>query len=142
MRKNYAEKTISRNIPKPQTNSTNISTNPPQQSNNIQKEVKQTLKSTENVVSNSTLKEENKTKINYATMAKERKVQRVNSQKDINFEMILRSGSSVEEIEMANNPKKEDSAFRISVGQKEMVSGFEKIMNDFYSQEHENHFVT
>lgn len=81
---------------------------------------------------------ENKKKTNYAGMALERKVQRSNSQKEINFEMVLRRGNSIEDIK--KNSKK-DEGFRISVGQKDIGSGFEKIMNDFYEQEHENRFV-
>lgn len=81
---------------------------------------------------------ENKKKTNYAGMALERQVQRSNSQKEINFEMVLRRGNSIEDIK--KNIKR-DEGFRISVGQKEVGSGFEKIMNDFYEQEHENRFV-
>ena len=78
-------------------------------------------------------------KTNYAGMAIERKVQRQNSQKEIKFEMVLRSGKSMEEMELSKMSKENDH-FKISVGQKEMNSGFEKIINNFYQQEHKNKF--
>ena len=85
-------------------------------------------------------KPENKQKTNYAGMALERKVQRSNSQKEIKFEMVLKRGSSIEELEK-NKGKETNDLFKISVGQKEINAGFEKILNDFYEQQYENHFV-
>lgn len=86
--------------------------------------------------------DDTKKKTNYASMALERKVQRTNSQKEIKFEMILRKGSTNEEIEINNRQNNKTDPFKISVGQREMNSGFEKLINDFYQQENQNHFVT
>jgi len=83
-------------------------------------------------------------KTSYASMAMDRKIQRSNSQKEIKFEMVLRKGTTLEEIEMKNSQSqksKENDPFRISVGQKEMNSGFEKVINSFYEQQHLNKFV-
>lgn len=73
-------------------------------------------------------------------MALERKVQRSNSQKEIKFEMVLKRGTSIEELERLKGKETQDQ-FKISVGQKEVNAGFEKIINDFYEQQHENRFV-
>ena len=73
-------------------------------------------------------------------MALERKVQRSNSQKEIKFEMVLKRGTSIEELERLKGRETQDQ-FKISVGQKEVNAGFEKIINDFYEQQHENRFV-
>lgn len=61
--------------------------------------------------------------------------------KEVKFEMVLRRGTSIEELEMSKRQDNSGETFKISVGQKEMNEGFEKIINDFYEQQHENRFV-